>query len=453
MLLKSKVILITCLLILVSTMLFVVAAQKYEGQEVDLLLITEPDSYVVGDRELLADFNKETGIRVKTEFLWHERLWDRIRIEALAKTSGFTAMRMSPGFIMEYYQIGALEPLDDYIKMFGYENQLDDWPESVQKSHMSIPGSDKIWSIPINANTPILIYQKKLFESEKEKEAFKEEYGYELKPPANTDQLLDMAEFFTRPSENLYGFHELLAPVAHSYVAALEYIWSFGGEVLDEDNKVILNSEETVKAMEYASKLHQYIPKEAFAADYAEEERWISNNNVAMARVWAGNARSYLNPKENPRNFQNYGMILKPKVGGTEFEAGQGVLGGGGVSLYAHAPQKEKEAAAKFLLDWLFDQDKLGEYLAAGAFHPRKSTFTHPKILEDPLMKDLGPLWLEALNKTGHARPFVPEASQIYEELSLMLHAVSLEGVDPEKAVEQATEKIYDIMDNAGYYD
>jgi len=63
----------------------------------------------------------------------------------------------------------------------------------------------KTYCIPIFWNSHGLFYRKDLFEDPTEKANFKAKYGYELRVPRTFDELVDVAEFFTRPP-NLYGF-------------------------------------------------------------------------------------------------------------------------------------------------------------------------------------------------------------------------------------------------------
>jgi multiple sugar transport system substrate-binding protein len=66
-------------------------------------------------------------------------------------------------------------------------------------------------------------------------------------------------------------------------------LWAFGGNLVDKDDKVIINSPETAKALEYAKQLYEaWIPGVASWNDsfnnkaFLAEEIWLTNNGVSI---------------------------------------------------------------------------------------------------------------------------------------------------------------------------
>src|SRR3546814_2985453 len=57
----------------------------------------------------------------------------------------------------------------------------------------------------IDGDLHTLSYRVDLFEDPEEQKAFRDKYGYDLAPPVTWDQYYDVAEFFTRPEEKLWG--------------------------------------------------------------------------------------------------------------------------------------------------------------------------------------------------------------------------------------------------------
>ena len=108
-------------------------------------------------------------------------------------------------------------------------------------------------------------YRKDLADDPKEKEGFKAKYGYELQPAQTWDQYRDLAEWFTRPEEGLYGTalqgkrHEAL------WYEWLNFLYSFGGDMMEvesgsECGPIIVNSPQAVASLEYYKSLMQYSP-------------------------------------------------------------------------------------------------------------------------------------------------------------------------------------------------
>jgi multiple sugar transport system substrate-binding protein len=78
------------------------------------------------------------------------------------------------------------------------------------------------------------------------------------KPPATTDELLKMAEAM-KASGNAGGL-TLAHASGDGNIWTHWLVWAFGGKVVDENNRVAINSPETIRALEYARELHQYFP-------------------------------------------------------------------------------------------------------------------------------------------------------------------------------------------------
>jgi len=87
--------------------------------------------------------------------------------------------------------------------------QTDDWEDihAVYRDRLMIWGGEHK-SQTIDGDLHTLSYRLDLFNDPDEQAAFEEQYGYPLAPPATWDQYYDIAEFFTRPDEDLWGTSE-----------------------------------------------------------------------------------------------------------------------------------------------------------------------------------------------------------------------------------------------------
>ncbi len=91
-----------------------------------------------------------------------------------------------------------LRPLDDWFR----ETELNEFVPSVLEM-CRVDGW--LLSIPRNIDVRLLHYRRDLFEDPREREAFANSTGRELRVPATWEELAQVAAFFTRPPE-LYGF-------------------------------------------------------------------------------------------------------------------------------------------------------------------------------------------------------------------------------------------------------
>ena len=102
-------------------------------------------------------------------------------------------------FMPEFIGGGYLEPLDSLIENDPPEGWPDDFPDSLLRYQKDADG--KIYGLPWWDGPVMFYYRKDLFENPQEKENFQKEYGYELNPPMTWKEFLDIAQFFTRDTD------------------------------------------------------------------------------------------------------------------------------------------------------------------------------------------------------------------------------------------------------------
>jgi multiple sugar transport system substrate-binding protein len=156
---------------------------------------------------------------------------------------------LSTDWIAEAVDDGVIEELTPYLQ----RKPVADWPQGWARSIVEpLVFGDKLYTLPWHDGPECLIYRCDLFEDSGERAAFRNQYGYDLKPPATWQQFTDIAHFFTRPAENLYGTLFAAFPDGHNtlYDFALQ-LWSRGGEFEDENGNAILDAPEAVAALEF----------------------------------------------------------------------------------------------------------------------------------------------------------------------------------------------------------
>lgn len=156
---------------------------------------------------------------------------------------------ISTDWLAEAVDEGAIEELTPYMK----QKPVAEWPQGWARSIADpLMFGDKLYTLPWHDGPECLIYRKDLFEDSGERERFRNRYGYELAPPTTWRQFSDMARFFTRPAENLYGTLFAAFPDGHNtlYDFALQ-LWSRGGEFEGKDGKAILNTPEAAAALDF----------------------------------------------------------------------------------------------------------------------------------------------------------------------------------------------------------
>jgi multiple sugar transport system substrate-binding protein len=152
-------------------------------------------------------------------------------------------------WLAEAAEEGALEELTPYMQ----RKPVPDWPQGWARSIVDpIYFGDKLYCLPWHDGPECLIYRRDLFEDPKEQQAFRNQYGYELKPPLTWKQFSDIARFFTRPAQDLYGTLFAAFPDGHNtlYDFALQ-LWSRGGEFEDKHGNALLDTREAIAALDF----------------------------------------------------------------------------------------------------------------------------------------------------------------------------------------------------------
>jgi len=156
---------------------------------------------------------------------------------------------LSTDWLAEAVEEKAVEELTPYLQ----QKPVADWPAGWARSIVEpLMFGDKLYTLPWHDGPECLIYRRDLFEDAGEREKFRNQYGYELNPPATWKQFSDVARFFTRPAENLYGTLFAAFPDGHNtlYDFALQ-LWSRGGEFEDKDGNAVLDTTEAAAALDF----------------------------------------------------------------------------------------------------------------------------------------------------------------------------------------------------------
>lgn len=130
---------------------------------------------------------------------------------------------------------------------------IPDWPEGWSPSIVQPLDFDgRFYCIPWHDGPECLIYRRDLFESAQEQAAFRSAHGYELAPPKTWRQFEEIARFFTRPQDNLWGTVFACYPDGHNtlYDFAIQ-VWSRGGELQDSDGRPTLTTPQAVAALDF----------------------------------------------------------------------------------------------------------------------------------------------------------------------------------------------------------
>ncbi|WP_104401093.1 extracellular solute-binding protein [Vibrio penaeicida] len=165
----------------------------------------------------------------------------------------------------------------------------------------------KVKSATMDGDMHMLNYRADLFNDPKEKAAFKTKYGYALAAPVTWDQYYDIAEFFHRPDQGLYG-------TAEAYKRGGQQFWYFfshaasytndpknpGSMFFDPDTmNAQINNAGWLKALKDYKRGLDYNPPGALNNGSGDVRPLYAGGKVAMNIDWADSGVLGANPKES----------------------------------------------------------------------------------------------------------------------------------------------------------
>ena len=151
---------------------------------------------------------------------------------------------------------------------------------------------DVVLGLPYHDGPECLIYRADLFNDPAEKARYREQLGAELRPPRTWDEFRQIARFFTRPEQNLYGTVFAAYPDGHNtvYDFCLQ-LWTRGGELFDSAQRLNLNTPQAAEALAFYRALLNdpgAIHPRASEMDSVKSGLAFAAGEVAMMINWFG---------------------------------------------------------------------------------------------------------------------------------------------------------------------
>jgi len=207
------------------------------------------------------------------------------------KAGDWDVVLINTDWIAEAWESGALENLKSHVDRNPPQDFPHDWPQSLLR-HQTYGGN--LAGMPFHDGPECLIYRKDLFNDPAEQAKFKQAHGKPLTVPETWDDFARVARHFQRPEANLYGTAFAAYPDGHNTVYDFSLLlWTRGGELLDRDNRLVLNSNEAVEAMKLYRRLlndNSLIHPKCRDLDSVSAGMALANGEIAMAVNWFGYA-------------------------------------------------------------------------------------------------------------------------------------------------------------------
>jgi multiple sugar transport system substrate-binding protein len=391
---------------------------------------TPADALVV----MAKKFEKETGIKVQVSPFTYRALFEKEVSIATAKSPAFDIFFMDnhwlPYMIMNGY-IVALDEEFSYVRDPDIPPNIQDdssWPPPRGPVPPGQKGKEQhIYGLPIAANSIVCPVRKDILAE------------HDLPVPETWSDVRVMAEKVYKPGEFWGYLHR--GERGNSVVAdTLPIIWSYGGQIFDEDWNCAINNKKSVQAFELLMELLEYAAPGAGNFGASEILAEFLGGRAMMTVVWPGDMAVDMEDPEKSASAGKLEWTQVPKgpVGSTTMLG----IWNAGISAFS-----EHKWAAYSFLQWITSRKIMREYALKGGIPGRISVF------EDPELSAKYP-WYPVQARTfatAEWRPKTPYWPQIEDILGIYFNKIVVKDMEIEPALNKAAEEIDSLMKEKGY--
>jgi multiple sugar transport system substrate-binding protein len=415
------------------------AAAPYKGTTIRTIGEALPPLEAM--KKLAPEFEKRTGITVEIEMYEASETANKVMLDLNSKRGRYDFILQQHRNVGKFVTNGHVEPIEQYMASgilrdpaFKPEEQL---YQGLWKEISWYDG--KAYGFPFTALTMYGWYRSDLLADPKEMEGFKAKYGYDLGPAQDWKQYRDIAEWFTRPDQQLYGTalqgkrHEAL------WYEWLNFLYSHGGDMLEvksgsECGPVIVNSPQAIAATEYYKSLMAFSPPDTLNYFWDDVMALMQQGRVAELIMW---------------NDATYAVAVDESVstvvGKMAFDTvpqGEGgkVAQVEGWSYLIPTASKNKEAAYLFI-QWMMEYDQqLAQHLNGGA-SPRPDVYASEEVQKLPYAKAS----MDS-NEVAKPKPTIPQSSEMTDILVRELSSYLADEKSAKEALDESAKEISALL-------
>jgi len=312
-------------------------------------------------------YEQETGIKVTVvQESWNSFL-DRFSTEMAAKGDTWDMVVGDSQWLGQGSTDGWYLNMTDFLVEEGIADTV---TEATLTYYGEYPGaSGQYWAYPTEGDANGWAYRKDLFEDPDEMAAFEAEYGYPLDVPDNYDQFFDIANFFTRPDEGLYGVAIYGSNGYDSLTMGVQNtMFTYGGRWQNAETNEVMgytNSPEAIAGVQMYRDLWDCCQPPGMAtAFFPEVNDQIINGSAVMGMNYFAFFPALVNEATNPDYYDKIGFFSNPKGPGGDQAA---ALGGQGMSIVSYITPERQEAAKDFIR-WFAQEDVQAEWARLGGY-------------------------------------------------------------------------------------
>ncbi len=365
--------------------------------------------------ELSKDFTAQTGIKMNFEFVPWPNFADRILNELNSGGHLCDLLIGDSQWLGGSAENGYYVKLNDFFDKEGIS--MNDFAPATVYAYSTWPkGTPNYWALPAMGDANGWFYRKDWFAKPELQAEFKQKYGYDLAVPETWDQFKDIAEFFQGreiDGQKVYGAALFTERGSEGItMGATSVLYPFGFKYENTPGKYdmegAVNSEDSVKGLEFYKELYKCCTPPGYTNAYMEEGLdAFKSGQVAMMMNWfafmPGMAKD-----EKVGAVTGYFVNPREKVAAS-------TLGGQGISVVANTDNMDGALA---YIKWFAQPEVQKKWWSLGGFSASNAVLNDPSF---PSSQPFAPQFLVAM---GQVQDFWQEPSyaQLLQAMQKRVH-------------------------------
>ena len=265
--------------------------------------------------------------------------------------------------------------------------------------------------------------------------------------PRNLGELVtDAKQAMARPGGPRFGIVWQGARYEGLITGFVEYLGAFGGRILDDSGRVVVNQPEAVRALQFMrDELYtSHIAPLDVLTWHEEEARFAFQNGTAVfMRNWPY-AVAAMSDTSQSRVAGKFAVSPMPASGEGNGHS-TAALGGSQLAINAYT---ESPDAAYRLIEYLTAPEQMLERAQAVGQYP-----TRPALYHDPRLRSAIAIPLDDARRaieSATPRPVTPIYTELSEILEIELHRALVRQAEPQDALNSAASRINALIERTG---
>ncbi|MBP7691253.1 MAG: sugar ABC transporter substrate-binding protein [Anaerolineales bacterium] len=392
------------------------------------------------------EYEKATGIKVTVVQEPWATFGDRFFTEMAAKGTSWDMVVGDSQWLGQGATQGLYLDMTDFMKSNGIDKTVT--PATLKYYGEYPANSGKYYGYPTEGDADGWAYRKDLFEDPKEQADFKAQYGYDLAVPKTYAQLMDIAKFFTRPDQGIFGLAIYTQKGYDAMTMGVENtFFAFGATWQDANNNVkgVVNSPQAIEALQFYKDLYDCCQVPGLSdAFFTETNDAMIGGKAAMIMNYFAFFPALVNEGTNPNYWDKVGFFASP-AGPTGVRAA--ALGGQGTSIISFI-SPERQAAAKDFIKWFATDEIQQKWADLGGYTCNAKVLASDKFLQTT---PFNPAFAETMTFVADFWN-IPEFGRLLEVTQNELHAFVVGGEGTaQEALDAIAEQHDQILRETGY--